>query len=219
MPPLDSYFPENEEAHLKNQKHYYKNHDEKQALRRKRHAERMLSDPEYREKKKQWARSYSTRHKQEEYERLKRYRESPIGKQRRHEAYLRMKENPEFRAKRKTYNASHKAEISVQGKIYRSSRKEEIHFKNLKQNYGLTRFQVFEILQRQNFKCPICELPIAIEDKDRVPDHDHDSKIVRGFLHNLCNQGLGCFKEDPKRFLNAISYLGAYKIKKEVVPS
>ena len=42
-------------------------------------------------------------------------------------------------------------------------------------------------------------------------DHDHDTEKVRALLCSFCNNGLGCFKDDPELLKGAIKYLNKHK--------
>lgn len=57
----------------------------------------------------------------------------------------------------------------------------------------------------QEFKCLICSTEIS-ERSARV-DHCHSTNKVRGLLCNLCNVGLGSFKDNITSLENAIKYL------------
>lgn len=54
-----------------------------------------------------------------------------------------------------------------------------------------------EILAEQAGICPLCEQQIAPE--DAVVDHDHDTGLVRGVLHSVCNSVEGMIKHKFRR--------------------
>ncbi len=70
--------------------------------------------------------------------------------------------------------------------------------------YGITLEAYNEMLEAQGGVCAICQ-----SESNRMldTDHCHETGEVRGLLCNGCNQGLGQFKDSPKRLQNAIDYL------------
>lgn len=57
--------------------------------------------------------------------------------------------------------------------------------------YGITQPQYDAILERQNFKCGICQRPlINIPSRKIHVDHDHVTGQVRGVICLRCNLGL-----------------------------
>lgn len=82
--------------------------------------------------------------------------------------------------------------------------------------YGITSQEYFELLDRQNGVCAICGKTNPSGRRLSV-DHDHFccastkscGKCIRGLLCELCNRGLGNFKDDPLLLENAINYLHA----------
>ena len=54
-----------------------------------------------------------------------------------------------------------------------------------------------QLLVEQNGICPLCGTLIAPE--DAVLDHDHDTTLIRGVLHNCCNSIEGNLKHKFKR--------------------
>lgn len=68
--------------------------------------------------------------------------------------------------------------------------------------YGITHEDFEAMVARQNGLCAICRqvLPLHV-------DHCHETKAVRGLLCQLCNVGLGHFKDNPERLQRAASYL------------
>ena len=86
-------------------------------------------------------------------------------------------------------------------------RRSEISRKNKEdlwrsEKYGINRVQWLTMVDGQNGKCAICKVNQATQ-----VDHDHITGKIRGALCPRCNSGLGHFKDDPKRLLEAIYYL------------
>jgi len=78
----------------------------------------------------------------------------------------------------------------------------------LKRNYGITLADYEALLAIQGSRCAICGTgePGGVANVFAV-DHCHESLRVRGLLCNLCNLGLGQFKDDPERLRSAAAYL------------
>lgn len=81
----------------------------------------------------------------------------------------------------------------------RVAQRKDYHYRS---KYGLTKEEVEKLKEDQNFKCMICE-----DEVNLVVDHCHKTGKVRSLLCNLCNQGLGSFKDDPKIIDKASAYL------------
>lgn len=73
---------------------------------------------------------------------------------------------------------------------------------HLKRRYGIGAADVAAMIEEQGGLCPICRKRPAVH-----VDHDHESNAVRGILCEMCNGGLGQFKDDVDRIRSAISYL------------
>ena len=57
--------------------------------------------------------------------------------------------------------------------------------------------------QKQKHQCAICRTVLLIP----YLDHEHESGVFRGFLCNLCNLGLGLFKDNVANLTAAVEYL------------
>src|SRR5712692_2234694 len=78
--------------------------------------------------------------------------------------------------------------------------------RRLKSVYGISSTDYDAMLARQNGACAICEEKSV---RKLCVDHCHATGVVRGFLCHKCNNGLGCYDDDPPRMLTAIGYLRA----------
>lgn len=76
-----------------------------------------------------------------------------------------------------------------------------------RQKYGLEPQHKAALLDAQNNSCAICNYKFDQKIGDMKVDHDHLSGKVRGLLCDLCNRGLGMFKDNPDNLTSAISYL------------
>lgn len=84
-----------------------------------------------------------------------------------------------------------------------------------KKNYGISIEDYYDILNRQDGKCAICETEAGEERIKRlVVDHDHETKKIRELLCHTCNRALGLLKDNVSILEKAIRYLRKWKEKK-----
>ena len=82
---------------------------------------------------------------------------------------------------------------------------------HLKSRYKITPEGYEDLLCLSDSRCMICGLPAVIQ-KERTGrflcvDHDHETGKVRGLLCDLCNKGLGAFRDDLTLLRKATNYL------------
>ena len=97
---------------------------------------------------------------------------------------------------------------------------------SLRRNFGISLETYKKMHVKQNHRCANCGY-VALDYTDfetwkkyhssalgkattLAVDHDHDTGKVRELLCNTCNNGLGCFKDDPELLKNAINYLAKH---------
>ena len=75
--------------------------------------------------------------------------------------------------------------------------------------YNISMQDVEEMLDKQDGKCLICEDTLCLEfqKKQAHVDHCHENGHVRGILCQLCNHGLGSFRDNINSLKKAITYL------------
>lgn len=74
----------------------------------------------------------------------------------------------------------------------------------LKYLYGVTEEQCAEVHEKQGGKCAIC---LQVFDGMPCIDHCHTTGKFRGLLCDLCNRGIGYFKDNPETIEAAVAYL------------
>ncbi len=78
----------------------------------------------------------------------------------------------------------------------------------LKNLYGISLENYFELLKKQDNKCAICSSTQNNKNKTYFDvDHCHKTGKVRGLLCQSCNSGLGKFEDKIELFKRAINYL------------
>ena len=86
---------------------------------------------------------------------------------------------------------------------------ERISGENRKRVYGISPEQFDAMINEQDGRCAICKFEFHGETKRTVPhvDHNHETGQIRALLCGWCNTGLGSFRENPSRLLDAAVYL------------
>lgn len=77
--------------------------------------------------------------------------------------------------------------------------------------YGLEPEHKQAIFDRQNGCCAICSYKFGQKKGDMRVDHCHSTGIVRGLLCDVCNRGLGYYKDNVDFLCNAAEYLSKFK--------
>ncbi len=79
--------------------------------------------------------------------------------------------------------------------------------------YGITLADYDALLASQGGTCRICRRPPSTikPDKNLAVDHDHDTGTVRGLLCDMCNVGLGNFRDSAEALEAAANYLREYQ--------
>jgi hypothetical protein len=143
------------------------------------------------------------------------------------------KENPEKVLKReRKYKEANREKINAAQKEKRNANIEEYRKKEAEQReknrenirinhaawtYGLTKEEYISLINSNDGKCYICgneeKVIDSVSKKIRriCIDHDHSTGKVRGLLCNLCNSGLGKFKDSIDLIEKALDYLKRYK--------
>lgn len=101
----------------------------------------------------------------------------------------------------------------LKGQRYRKENPEYNRSQHLRHKYGLTIEEWNRWHDLQLGRCAICRLPLA-EAKRICVDHHHDTGVVRGLLCDVCNLGIGCFRDDPDRCRSAATYLEESRLEK-----
>ena len=102
------------------------------------------------------------------------------------------KNNPE---KQQLKNNSQK----INRKLYYESKNgiESSRRSHLKRNFGITLEEYNILLEKQEYKCAICNgYETSYRNEVLSVDHNHNTNKIRGLLCNTCNRGLGLFKDN-----------------------
>lgn len=77
----------------------------------------------------------------------------------------------------------------------------------IRRKYGVSMEEYSKRLENQNHRCEICGQPQVPGKKFLAVDHCHATGEVRALLCDLCNNGLGSFKDRPETLRAAADYL------------
>lgn len=97
-------------------------------------------------------------------------------------------------------------------KIWRDNNKQKIHAIFLKARYGLQIGEFNNMLEKQNYRCAICNEENYSKKNFHI-DHDHKTGKIRGLLCYKCNSSMGLLNDDISILEKAIKYLQKHKEK------
>lgn len=104
------------------------------------------------------------------------------------------------RAKNQAYNVKYYRELGG---------KDREKWRKVKGTHDVDRELYDSMMVSQENKCKICGLMFDYLSKNTTPhiDHSHSNGKIRGLLCDLCNKGLGHFKDSRELLLKAERYL------------
>jgi hypothetical protein len=108
-------------------------------------------------------------------------------------------------ARHKTYRISNKEKINARRRERRRLDGNTVRYLERLQRYKLTEPEFLTMLVLQDSQCAICDGDLRLS---LHVDHDHQTGNVRGLLCEMCNQGLGNFKDNIQNLDRAKNYLG-----------
>jgi hypothetical protein len=153
------------------------------------------------ERGKEVLKKYYKRNSEKILEKQKEYEQSPLGKK----TIKKYAQSEKGKIKFKKYKQSEKGK-EIERKYRQSQTGKKVTRKSeLKIKYNLTLEQYEKMMQSQNGFCLLCGGQGG--KKALCVDHCHVTGKIRGLLCDLCNRGLGYFKDNPKTLQNAIKYL------------
>lgn len=93
----------------------------------------------------------------------------------------------------------------------------DVQYKRAKRNtyvmarHGINLEQYEGLLEKQNYKCFICQVDLRKHSHFGHLDHDHETGLIRHFLCTNCNRGLGHFQDSLNILHRALEYLIMHK--------
>lgn len=97
--------------------------------------------------------------------------------------------------------------LSTQRSYYQND-KESYKWRNIKNIYGLTKEDFFDLLEKQNIKCALCEDSFKSLNQNHLHiDHCHETNKIRGLLCMKCNVGLGMLGDNEEGLTKALAYV------------
>lgn len=104
-----------------------------------------------------------------------------------------------------------KSKLSLKQKEWRANNKERIAKQKRQHKFGISPEEQDRMLEAQGYKCAICKVPESELRRRLALDHCHKTDLVRGFLCDTCNRGLGLLKDNIAVLEAAIVYLKKYQ--------
>ena len=176
----------------------------------------MPKTTEQTEKRRKQYRSYYWRNKEEISKKLKQKREQnpELVKQKNAENYKKNRER--ILQYKKKHRENNRGKLNHER---REKRKLMPKCTRYMSRYGVNEEWYKLQMQIQKNKCAICGLESTNFKKRFAIDHCHATGKVRGLLCDLCNKGLGHFKDKASNLKAAIQYLRNHENKPDTIES
>lgn len=134
---------------------------------------------------------------------IKQWQQSQEGKASKKRYFLKNREK--LISDMKVYYKENKDRKAVVAKTWKQRNPDKVKNNRLRFDYGITLEEYNSLAEKQEYLCAICRKPPIR--RVLAVDHCHNSDRVRGLLCDLCNMGLGSFKDDLLILESAIKYL------------
>jgi hypothetical protein len=127
--------------------------------------------------------------------------------QRKPKTHEQLEEKNRKRREQYATDPSHREKMRMEVKKWQAENPHKRKAQRLRQ-FDLTLDEFNAMLEAQSHGCAICGFSDRTDPKVfPVVDHCHTTGKVRGLLCMQCNQGIGKFKDAPKRLVAAAEYL------------
>jgi Recombination endonuclease VII len=113
------------------------------------------------------------------------------------------------RSYRRAYYADNREDGIRKTAAWRVNNRERWLDANRKYSFGVPYGTYARMLVEQDGLCWICLVPVP-EDKAFHMDHDHATGVLRRLLCDLCNRGLGYFRDEAALLREAADYLDSF---------
>ena len=102
--------------------------------------------------------------------------------------------------------AANKERVGARNAAWNAANKERRATTERARRYKMVAGEYERMLAGQANRCAICGEPF---DEKRKPfvEHCHDTGLVRGLTHNVCNSGIGKLGDSAHRVMQALRYL------------
>ena len=139
----------------------------------------------------------------------KEYTARPEIREKRQKRYLKIRETEEYKESHRKRNRVYKSKFKNKLSDYYNNR---YRWMRIKQKYGITKEQWFNMYETQNGKCKVCGRELKLGGKRTglsvMTEHCHRTGRVRGLTCNYCNSYiLPFFDYDNERISNLKNYL------------
>jgi len=139
-------------------------------------------------------------------------------KEKAYQATVNWRENnkEKYLGTQKRWREEHKETQNAKAREWYKNNPEQVLNTRYIRLFKLTLKEYNDLFKKQNGRCAICGKKEIVKHKNGkikrlAVDHNHKTKKVRELLCNMCNTGIGRFRDDLKLLGKAIDYIKKHK--------